>query len=116
MEGGGSEHRWPLEEASWRLASGGVRVYKLAYRRECLSDSEEKPPRMAAKTNEGGSEEASRRLASSEKGKNRAVRCKSDRLLTQDKESKAMKALSIEKPNTAAVLEQEKPAPGRENC
>ncbi len=32
------------------------------------SDSEEKPPRMAAKTNEGGSPEASRRLASGEKG------------------------------------------------
>ncbi len=45
------------------------------------SDSEEKPPRMAAKTNEGGSEETSRRLASGEKGKNRAVRRKSDRLL-----------------------------------
>ena len=45
------------------------------------SDSEEKPPRMAAKTNEGGSEEAGRRLASGEKGKNRAVRRKSDRLL-----------------------------------
>ncbi len=45
------------------------------------SDSEEKPPRMAAKTNEGGSEEASRRLASGEKGKNRAVRRKSARLL-----------------------------------
>ena len=38
---------------------------------ECLSDSEEKPPWMAAKTKEGGSEEASRRLASSEKGKTR---------------------------------------------
>ena len=36
---------------------------------------------MAAKTNEGGSEEASRKLSSSEKGKNRAVRRKSDRLL-----------------------------------
>ncbi len=48
------------------------------------SDSEEKPPRMAAKTNEGGSPEASRRLASGEKGKNRAVRRKSDRLLVSD--------------------------------
>ena len=45
------------------------------------SDSEEKPPRMAAKTNEGGSPEASRRLASGEKGRNRAVRRKSDGLL-----------------------------------
>ena len=39
---------------------------------------------MAAKTNEGGSEEASRRLASSEKGKNQAVRRKSDRLQGPD--------------------------------
>ena len=48
-----------------------------------LSDSEEKPPWRAAKVNEGGSTETSRRLASVEKGKNRAVRRKSDRL--QDK-------------------------------
>ena len=47
---------------------------------DCLSDSEKKPPLMAAKTNEGGSEKASRRSASSEKGKNRAVRRKFDRL------------------------------------
>ena len=45
----------------------GMRVYGLA--RECLSDSEEKPPQMAAKTNAGGLEEASRRLVPSKKGK-----------------------------------------------
>ena len=39
---------------------------------------------MAAKANEGGSSEASRRLASEEKGKNRAVRRKSDRLLVPE--------------------------------
>ena len=59
----------------------GRRVVDSGSRRERLSDSEEKPPQMAAKANEGGSEEASRRLASGEKGRNRAVRRKSDRLL-----------------------------------
>ena len=78
MEGGGSERRRPSrskqEACFWRASR------RLASRRERLSDSEEKPPWKAAKANEGGSEEASRRLASSEKGKNRAVRRKSDRL------------------------------------
>ena len=36
---------------------------------------------MAAKANEGGPEEASRKVASGGKGKNRAVRRKSDRLI-----------------------------------
>ena len=45
-----------------------MRVYGLAYLKE-YSDSEEKPPRIAAKANEGGPEEASRRHASEERAK-----------------------------------------------
>ena len=45
-----------------------MRVYGLAYRRERLSDSEEKPPWRAAEANEGDPEEACRRLASEGEG------------------------------------------------
>ena len=71
MEGGENERRRlgrSRQEACFWCASR-----RLASRRECLSDSEEKPPRMAAEANEGGPGRskqeacfwcASRRLAS----------------------------------------------------
>ncbi len=47
---------------------------------------------MAAKANEGGPEEASRKVASGGKGKNRAVRRKSDRLLVSQRMWNLLKA------------------------
>ena len=83
-DGGGSERRRPgrsMQEACFWYASLRTRIPKRA-----LSNSEEKPPRMAAEANEGGPEEACRRLASGGgKGKNRSVRPKSDRLRASDR-------------------------------